>query len=161
GGFVLFGWLSDRIGRKPIILAGCLLAVLTYFPLFKAITATANPALYYAHQTVPVTVHADPANCSFQFNPVGTAQFTTPCDIAKGLLARSSVVYNFEAAPAGSIASVRVGNQTIEAFDARAAGADAAARGAAFTQAVNAALTAAGYPPPNNPTVVRMSNPLD
>jgi MFS family permease len=161
GGFILFGWLSDRIGRKPIILAGCLLAVITYFPVFKAITATANPALYHAQQTVPVTVHADPANCSFQFNPVGTAQFTTPCDIAKGLLARSSVVYSFEAAPAGAIASVRVGDRTIEAYDARQAGPEAASRGAAFTQSVNQALTAAGYPPANNPTVVRMSNPLD
>jgi MFS family permease len=149
-GFVLFGWLSDRIGRKPIILAGCLLAVITYFPLFKAITATANPALYQAQQTVRVTVHADPATCSFQFNPVGTATFTSACDVAKGLLARSSVVYSFEPAPAGSTASVRVGDTVIEA-------------GATFAQGVNAALTAAGYPAVGapNPTVVKMSNPLD
>jgi MFS family permease len=149
-GFVLFGWLSDRIGRKPIILAGCLLAVITYFPLFKQITATANPALFHAQQTVPVTVHADPATCSFQFNPVGTATFTTPCDVAKGLLTRASVVYNFEAAPAGSTASVRVGDRTIAAD-------------ATFAQEVNAALVAAGYPAVGaaNPTVVKMSNPLD
>ncbi len=88
GGFLFFGSLSDRIGRKPIILAGCLIAALTYFPVFKFLTKTANPALYAAQQT-PVTVTADPADCSFQFNPTGTAKFTNSCDIAKAQLART------------------------------------------------------------------------
>ena len=84
GGFLFFGSLSDKIGRKPIILAGCLIAALTYFPVFKALTKTANPMLYEAHQTA-VTVTADPETCSFQFNPTGTAKFTSSCDIAKAL----------------------------------------------------------------------------
>ena len=91
GGFIVFGALSDKIGRKPIILAGCLIAALTYFPLFKLMTATANPALYAAQEKAQVTIIADPADCSFQFNPTGTAKFTNSCDIAKALLARSSV----------------------------------------------------------------------
>ena len=88
GGFVLFGWLSDKIGRKPIILAGCLIAALTYMPIFNLLTKTANPALHQAQQ-IPVTVVADPADCSFQFNPTGTVKFTNSCDIAKAKLNRS------------------------------------------------------------------------
>ena len=128
GGFVFFGWLSDKIGRKAIILAGCLIAALTYFPLFKALTHAGNPALYQAQEATTVTVTADPANCSFQFNPVGTAKFTNSCDIIKGLLARNAVNYTTVTAPAGAIASVQIGATTIEAFDAAAAGADAKAK---------------------------------
>ena len=91
GGFILFGWLSDKIGRKPIILAGCLIAALTYFPLFKLLTADRQSgAATRRRRTRQVTVIADPADCSFQFNPIGTAKFTNSCDIAKALLARSS-----------------------------------------------------------------------
>ncbi len=87
-GFLFFGWLSDKIGRKPIILAGCVIAALTYFPLFKLMAQTANPALYAAQEKTAVVVVADPADCSFQFNPTGTAKFTNTCDIAKAALAR-------------------------------------------------------------------------
>ncbi|HNB28580.1 MAG TPA: MFS transporter, partial [Alphaproteobacteria bacterium] len=91
--FILFGWLSDKIGRKRIIMAGCLLAVITYFPVFKGITHFANPALEAAQASAPVTVISDPATCSFQFNPVGTSKFLTSCDIAKSFLAKGSVNY--------------------------------------------------------------------
>ncbi|WP_349261751.1 MFS transporter [Geminicoccus sp.] len=160
-GFVFFGWLSDKIGRKPIILVGCLLAALTYFPLFKMLTETANPTLAAAQASTPVTVVADPARCSFQFNPVGTAKFTTSCDIAKALLAKNAVNYTVEAAPPGTIASVRIGDQTIEAFDAERAGADAAALGERFTAEVTAALVAHGYPEPGDPNIVKLDHPFD
>lgn len=149
GGFVLFGWLSDKIGRKPIILGGCLLAALTYFPLFKLLSAEANPALHAAHRDITVVVQADPADCSFQFNPVGTARFTNSCDIAKAALARLSVNYSVENAPAGSVATVRIGQTSIPANTPD------------FTQTLGAAITAAGYPPAQNPTVVRMNHPFD
>ena len=150
GGFVLFGWLSDKIGRKPIILGGCLLAALTYFPLFKLMSAEANPALHQAHQNIPVQVLADKSTCSFQFNPVGTARFTQPCDIAKAALARASVNYTVEDAPAGTVATVRIANA--EPIPANAP--DFAAR-------LSSALTAAGYPAATNPSVVKMSGPFD
>jgi MFS family permease len=144
--FILFGWLSDKIGRKPIILAGCLIAALTYFPLFKAINYYANPALAAAQQKAPVTVIANPAECSFQFNPVGTSAFTTSCDIAKSFLARNSVNYSNEPAPAGTLAKVKIGDQTIDSFDAKAAGGEAAAKTAAFTKAATDAIRSHGYP---------------
>jgi MFS family permease len=147
GGFILFGALSDKIGRKPIILAGCLIAALTYFPLFKLMTATANPALHAAQESAQVTIIADPADCSFQFNPTGTAKFTKPCDIAKALLARSSVNATTVDAPGGTVAKVRIGDKEFAANDAN------------FAKDVGAALTAAGYPGPDNPTVVRI--PID
>ena len=98
--FIVFGALSDKIGRKKIILAGCLLAAVTYFPIFSLLTHYANPALEAAQRTAPVTVVADPNACSFQFNPVGTSKFTSSCDIAKSFLARNAVNYSNEAAPA-------------------------------------------------------------
>lgn len=162
GFFVLFGWLSDKIGRKPIILAGCLIAALTYFPLFKAMTATANPALHQAQQTVPVVVSAHPENCSFQFNPTGLSQFTSACDIAKATLARLSVTYTQGEAPPGVVATVRVGDRTIQAFDASKLNAqERAAQTARFNREITEAVTAAGYPPAANPSVVKMSNPFD
>ncbi len=162
GFFIVFGWLSDRIGRKPIILAGCLIAALTYFPLFKALTANANPALYQAQQTVSVVVSAHPENCSFQFNPTGTAQFTTACDIAKGTLARLAVTYRQEVAPPGAVATVRVGDRTVQAFEAAGLTAQQrAAETARFNRELGEAITAAGYPPAANPSVVRMAHPFD
>ena len=111
--FVIFGTLSDKIGRKPLILAGCLLAVVTYFPVFKALTKAANPDLYAAQQTAQVTVTADPAECSFQFNPTGTKKFTSSCDIAKQRLAGASVSYENIAAPAGTPAVIKVGETVV------------------------------------------------
>jgi MFS family permease len=161
GGFVLFGWLSDKIGRKPIILAGCALAALTYFPLFAKLTQEANPALYKAQTTIPVTVQADPADCHFQFNPVGTAVFSSSCDIAKQVLSSLSVPYQSATGPAGSAAVVKVGDKTVTSFDASKAGAGAAAARAAFVKDVGAELGAAGYPPAANPSVVKMSGVFD
>jgi MFS family permease len=150
GGFVFFGWLSDRIGRKPIILGGCLVAALTYFPLFTLMSKEANPALHRAHQTIQVRVVADPDTCSFQFNPTGTARFTAPCDIAKAALARASVTYRVEPAPAGTVAGVRIGTA-----------APILAGTPTFARDLGAALTAAGYPAASNPTVGKMSGPVD
>jgi MFS family permease len=158
GGFIVFGALSDRIGRKPIILAGCLLAALTYFPLFKWLTATANPALYEAQQKTQVVVVTDPSQCSFQFNPTGTAKFTSPCDIAKSSLARLAVTYTVEEAPAGSPTVVRVGSTNVPAYDATKLSADEAKTvPGAFTKSLGDALTVAGYPPANNPSVVKIA----
>jgi MFS family permease len=147
GGFIVFGALSDKIGRKPIILAGCLIAALTYFPLFKLMTATANPALYEAQENTKVTIIADPADCSFQFNPTGTVKFTNSCDIVKALLARSSVNATTVAAPGGTVARVRIGEKEFAANDPN------------FAKDVAAALTAAGYPGADNPTIVKI--PID
>ena len=113
--FILFGWLSDRIGRKPIILAGFLLAAVTYFPIFKAITHFANPALEMALSSSPVTVIADPKECSFQLKLTGIEQYTTSCDIAKSALVTRSVNYDNQEAPAGSVAQVKIGDQLIPA----------------------------------------------
>ena len=113
-GFILFGWLSDKIGRKPIILGGCLLAALTYFPVFKYMAETANPALTKAHETVQVVVVADPADCSFQFNPTGLSKFVNSCDVAKGALARASVTYSQQDAAPGTKASVKIGDKTLD-----------------------------------------------
>jgi MFS family permease len=111
--FVIFGTLSDKIGRKPIILAGCLLAALTYFPVFQALTKAANPDLAAAQASAKVTVTADPGECSFQFNPTGTKKFTSSCDIAKQRLASASVSYDNIAAPAGTPAVIKVGETTV------------------------------------------------
>jgi hypothetical protein len=161
GGFLFFGWLSDKIGRKIIILAGCLIAAATYFPLFAMLTEHANPALYRAQASTPVVVVADPENCSFQFNPVGTAKFTNSCDIVKSLLARNAANYTVEPAAPGTVASVRIGGTTIEAFDAAQAGADAKARTDAFTKSVTDALAAAGYPKAGDPSIVKLAHPVD
>jgi MFS family permease len=113
--FILFGWLSDKVGRKPIMLAGFALAVVTYFPIFQGITHFANPKLETALANAPVTVTADPAECSFQFNPTGVQKFTTGCDTIKAALVGLSVNYNNVAVPAGTTASVKIGDQTIAA----------------------------------------------
>jgi MFS family permease len=112
--FLVFGSLSDKIGRKPIILAGCLLAAVTYFPVFKALTAAANPDLAAAQAKSQVVVTADPAECSFQFNPTGTKKFTSSCDVAKQRLAGASVSYSNEVAPAGTPATIKVGETLVK-----------------------------------------------
>jgi len=112
--FIVFGTLSDKIGRKMIIMAGCLLAVLTYFPVFEALTKAANPDLHAAQLANKVVVAADPAECSFQFNPTGTKKFTSSCDIAKQKLALSSVSYTNEIVPAGTKATIKVGETLIK-----------------------------------------------
>ncbi|WLS04630.1 MFS transporter [Shinella oryzae] len=163
GGFIFFGSLSDRIGRKPIILAGCLIAAVTYQFVFPLLTKTANPALHAAQQT-PITVTASPEDCSFQFNPTGTAKFTSSCDIAKATLARTSVNYESVEDPAATVAQVKIGETVIPAYDAAAlTGDDLKAATAAFTKSVNDALTAAGYPisADANTTVARAQNFFD
>ncbi len=141
--FILFGALSDKIGRKKIIMAGCLLAAATYFPIFNALTHYANPGLEAAQQKAPVTVVADPSACSFQFNPVGTAKFTTSCDIAKSFLAKNSVNYANEAAPAGSPTQVKIGNKVLQVSNA-----------AEFNKAAGAAIKEAGYPAKADPSEI-------
>jgi MFS family permease len=155
-GFVFFGWLSDKIGRKPIIMVGCLLAMLTYFPLFGALTRYANPALYAAQSSTPVTVVANPKECSFQFDPIGKNAFdSTSCDIAKSFLAKASVSYQREDAPPGTVAKIRSGSNTFTAPDPKAVtGADRKAAIAAFQKQVKTALSAAGYPDKADPTAI-------
>jgi len=162
GGFVLFGWLSDKIGRKPIILAGCAIAALTYFPIFKMLTQQANPALYAAQQDIPVVITADPADCHFQFNPTGTAVYTSSCDIAAQVLASLSIPYSREDAPPGSIATIRAGDVgAVSSFNAREAGAGAAAARAQLNRFVAAALVSAGYPRTANASVIKMYSAFD
>ncbi|MDG4896002.1 MFS transporter [Mesorhizobium sp. WSM4976] len=145
--FVVFGWLSDKIGRKPIIMAGLALGIVCTFPLFKALTSAANPALATAQQNTRATVTAAPGDCRFQFNPVGTAKFTTSCDIATSFLTKNSVPYDVvtTAAP-GTAATVKIGNETVESYDAVAAGDQAKAKEGVFQKAVNMALRDGGYP---------------
>jgi MFS family permease len=156
-GFLFFGWLSDKIGRKPIILGGCLVAALTFFPLFNLMTKTANPALYEAQQKTKITVVADPAQCSFQFNPTGVAKFTSSCDVTKATLARSSAMYSTEAGAPGSLTKVRIGETEIASFDAtKLTGDEVKTVPAAFTKSINEALQKAGYPGATNASLVKI-----
>ncbi|WP_118180966.1 MFS transporter [Paraburkholderia phosphatilytica] len=150
--FLFFGSLSDRIGRKPIIMAGCLIAALTYFPLFKALTHFANPALETATMHAPIVVIANPDECSFQFNPVGTAKFTSSCDIAKGALSKAGLNYDNVAAPAGTVAQIKVGDQTIDTYDGKAP--DAKDKAKAFDKTLSTTLKAAGYPAKADPSQI-------
>ena len=145
--FIVFGAWSDKIGRKPIIMAGCLLAVVTYFPVFTALTKAANPDLAAAQAANKVMVTANPAECSFQFNPTGTVKFTSSCDIAKQALAGRSVSYDNAVAAAGTTASISVGTTVIEGYTVKGATKEeAAAKKGAFDKALGDALKAAGYP---------------
>jgi MFS family permease len=150
--FLFFGSLSDRIGRKPIIMAGLLIAALTYFPLFKALTHFTNPALETATQKSPIVVIANPDECSFQFNPVGTAKFTSSCDIAKSALSKAGLNYDNVAAPAGTIAQIKVGDTVVNTFDGKAA--DAKAQGKVFDETLGSTLKAAGYPAKADPAQI-------
>jgi predicted MFS family arabinose efflux permease len=154
--FVFFGWLSDRIGRKPIILTGCLLAAFTYFPLFHALTLYANPALFAAQAKAPVTVIADARQCSIQFDPVGKNKFdSTSCDIAKSFLAKAGVSYQRVDAPPGTVAQIRAGETTIAAPDPRAVtGAERKTAIADFQSAAKKALSAFGYPDKADPASI-------
>ena len=145
GFFLFFGILSDRIGRKPVILGGCLVAALSFFWLFQQLTAVANPALHRAQKSAPVVVSADPKDCSFQFNPTGTVKFTQSCDIAKAFLARNAVSYTTQDAPAGSPATVKIG-----------AAAPLAVKDPEFAKLAAAAIAAAGYPGANDPEKVKI-----
>ena len=145
--FVFWGWLSDKVGRKPIILIGCLLAALTYFPLFQALTGAANPQLAAATASAPVSVHADPADCALQFDPVGKTVFDSSCDLAKSYLAKAGVTYANIAAPAGSTAEVRIGNTVVNSFDGAAlARPEFVARKTEWEAGLGTALKTAGYP---------------
>ncbi|WP_025602614.1 MFS transporter [Burkholderia sp. WSM2230] len=143
--FLFFGSLSDRIGRKPIIMAGLLIAALTYFPLFKALTHYVNPALETATAKAPIVVIANPDECSFQFNPVGTSKFTSSCDIAKSALSKAGLNYENVAAPVGTLAQIKVGDTVINTYDGKAA--DAKDLGKAFDKSLATTLKSAGYPP--------------
>ena len=150
--FIVFGSLSDKIGRKKIIMAGCLIAALTYFPLFKALTHYANPALEAAQNNSPVVVIADPAECQFQFNPTGTKKFTSSCDIAKAKLAAASVNYKNEVAPAGTTAVIKVGDKELASYSAVGLPKEeAAAKDKAFTEQLKALIGEAGYPAKADP----------
>lgn len=149
---LVFGSLSDKIGRKPIIMLGCALAIVTYFPVFKALTEAANPDLAAAQAKNKVVVVADPAECSFQFNPTGTAKFTSSCDVAKQVLAASSVSYDNEVAPAGTPAVIKIGSHTIPSYTSKGISAEEAkAKDAAFKKAVAETLKADGYPAKADP----------
>ena len=153
--YVVCGALSDRVGRKPMILLGCLLAALTYMPIFKGLTHYANPALAAAQQNAPVTVTADPATCTFQFNPVGTTQFTSSCDIAKSFLSRHSVNYTNVAAAPGSIATVTVGNVTVPGFEGGTMDKSVFQQHlAAFDTQMKAVVGQAGYPAKADPAAI-------
>lgn len=153
--FVVFGALSDRIGRKPIIMAGCLIAALAYFPVFKGITHFANPALEKAQATAPVTVVADPATCSFQFNPVGVSSFTSSCDILKAFMASNAVNYHNEAAPAGAVAKARIGQDEFTAFEGQGLNkADFTAKSKALQKSLTEAIRSHGYPAKADPTQI-------
>ena len=150
--FIVFGALSDKIGRKPIILAGCLLAALTYFPVFGALTKAANPALAEAQAKNKVVITADPAECSFQFNPTGTTKFTSSCDIAKQVLAGASVSYENAVAPAGTVATIKIGETAIPSYTSKGLSADEAKKkDVEFKKLVADDLKAAGYPTKADP----------
>ena len=150
GFFIFWGALSDKIGRKPIILAGCLIAALSFFPIFRMITANANPTLEKAIETIKVEVVSDPAQCGDLFNPVGTRVFTKPCDTARAYLAQSSVKYSTAPGPAGSGVKVVVNGKDVAYTDAKAS-----------NPAVLAAVQAAGYPKAGDAQIVKMSSPFD
>jgi MFS family permease len=137
--FIVFGALSDRVGRKWIIMVGCLIAALTYFPIFKGLVHYANPALEEATIAAPVVVVADPADCAFQFDPIGKKTFKSSCDQVKTMLAKKAIPYTNEAAPAGTLASVRVGTDVVQSFNGNEPGVDFKSKNAELAKALGAA----------------------
>jgi MFS family permease len=158
--FVVFGWLSDRIRRKPVILAGCVLAALTYFPIFKALTAAANPDLAAASARAPVMVVAHPSDCHFQFDPVGKQAFTSACDVGKGALANAGVGYVNVTPKDPGPTVVRIGEKEVVALQGGAAMSPAQFKAAkeAWSKSFAAELKAAGYPAKADPA--KMNKPL-
>ncbi len=157
-GYVVFGWLSDRIGRKPVMLLGMTLMLVAYFPGFHMLARTLNPALAEAEARVPVVVVADPADCSLQFDPVGKTAFVSSCDIAKSALASAGVSYSNEVGRAGAPAEVRIGPASVTAQGARGVPADAAKAVKAKTKGeIKAALAAAGYPAVADPARMNLA----
>ena len=154
GGFIFFGALSDRIGRKPIILAGCLIAALTYFPLFGALTTAANPTLANAIATVKVSVAADPADCGNLFNPVGTRKFTSSCDVARDALAKAGVKYTSTAGTAGEPAKILVNDAEVQVYKDGKVDPD-------FAKNLAAAVVAAGYPKADDAGKVKLNGVFD
>jgi len=153
--YVFFAWLSDKVGRKPVMLMGMLIAVVGFFPGFHQMTRFANPALAEANQRTPVTVVADPASCSLQFDPVGKARFTSSCDIAKSALANAGVSYANAPALPGSVAEVRVGKTVVPSAEgAGLSPADFKALQGDVGDRIRAALKAAGYPDKADPARV-------
>ena len=157
--FLIFGSLSDKIGRKPIILGGCLIAAATYFPIFQGLTHFANPALEAAQKKAPVIVTADPASCQFQFNPTGTKKFTSSCDIAKAKLSAASVNYENVAGAPGSVATIKIGERTITSYDASTLSKEEAAeKDKALSKELADDIKAAGYPSKADPE--QMNKPM-
>ena len=154
GGFIFFGALSDRIGRKPIIMAGCLIAALTYFPLFGALTTAANPTLANAIATVKVSVAADPADCGNLFNPVGTRKFTSSCDVARDALAKAGVKYTSTAGTAGEPAKILVNDAAVQVYKDGKVDPD-------FAKNLTAAVVAAGYPKADDAGKVKLNGVFD
>ena len=155
--FVIFGALSDKIGRKPIVMLGCVLAAATYFPIFHGLTEYGNPAIFKAVQANPVVVVADPAQCSFQFDPVGKAKFTSSCDIAKTWLAKKAIPYANEAAPAGTIATIKVGTTVVSSFEGTGMPGDQfKPKMAEFSKSIEDTIKAAGYPSKADPDQINI-----
>jgi len=156
--YVVFGWLSDRIGRKPVMLFGMTLMLIAYFPGFHMLAQTANPALSEAQDRTPVVVVADPADCSLQFDPVGKAAFVSSCDIAKSTLANAGVSYANKAAPAGTKAQVLIGTTVVDSASAKGlAKADAKALKGEVEGRIKAGLAAAGYPAKADPARMNLA----
>ncbi|AER54789.1 putative major facilitator superfamily transmembrane transport protein [Pseudoxanthomonas spadix BD-a59] len=157
--FLFFGWLSDRIGRKGIVLGGCLLAALCYIPLFKALTHYANPAIEEARVSAPVVINADPQTCSFQFDPIGRKSFTSSCDVAATALTRAGVPYTINEAAPGTVATVNVGSVQISSYEGGGLSKEETkANSEAFTKQLKSTLTTAGYPEKADPA--RMNKPM-
>ena len=158
--YLVFGRLSDRVGRKRLVMLGMALAALTYFPIYRAITHFANPAIEAAARQAPVRVLAAPGSCSLQFDPIGKQRFVNSCDIAKGALARAGVPYTTEAAAPGSVAVVRIGHADNGANDipalegASLSAEDFRQESSAFAARLNRALALAGYPHEADPSTI-------
>jgi len=155
--FVFFGWLSDKIGRKKIILAGCLLAALTYFPIFKGLTHYANPGIEEARAKSPALVVADPSTCSFQFDPAGVRKFTSACDVATAALTKAGVPYDVQPAAPGSLATIHVGGGELASYDATGLSKEEGkSRSEAFAKALKGVLIGAGYPEKADPARINV-----